>query len=170
MLKIFYTNKKISSFNFLKNIFLQYFNLKLTEKDIIKSKTGKPFLKNSNLFFNISHTDNFLIIAVSDCETGIDVECLNRKVSFAVAEKYFKDEYNNVNELIKLWTIKESLLKFFGKSVLTDLKDIKITNNDIFYKNEKTALKPFCLKIDDFYITIFTKNNYMLSSTDVNKL
>jgi len=170
MLKIFYTSQKITSFDFLKKIFQDYFNLKLTEKDIIKSKTGKPYLKYGNLFFNISHTDNFLILAVSDCEIGIDIERLNRKVSSAVTEKYFKNEFNNVDEIIKLWTIKESLLKYFGKSVLTDLKDIKIINNNIFYKNKKIALKPSSLKIDDFYITIFTKNNYKFSSTDVSKL
>ena len=48
---------------------------------------GKPYLKNNNLFFNISHSFDYVIAIVSEKEIGIDIEKL-RKTSLNTIHQF----------------------------------------------------------------------------------
>jgi len=52
----------------------QFFNIDYNNIEIIKNSKGKPFIKDKNIYFSISHTDNFVVCALSNKEIGIDVE------------------------------------------------------------------------------------------------
>ncbi|MDR2569745.1 MAG: 4'-phosphopantetheinyl transferase superfamily protein [Oscillospiraceae bacterium] len=98
----------------------------------IYSDKGKPLLRDyPNIHFNLSHSDNVVVCAVSDFEIGVDVQNI-RPVSDAVArrvltgEEYtaFKaspipDEY-----FCGIWTVKESFLKQSGQGITVELRDI----------------------------------------------
>jgi len=158
MLKVFYSDQYINSKTFLFYVFEKYFNLKLNEKDIIINKYGKPYL-NNNLYYNISHTANIIVIAVSNNEIGIDAELLTRKISDTLINKYFKNEYENTFDIIKLWTKKESFVKYLGKSMFTEIKNIKIKENLIIYKNEVVNINSFNYTINNIYINIITNES-----------
>jgi len=159
MLKIFYTDKFTCSNNFLLYILNNYFDKKSEKEiEIIKNKHGKPYFKNCSLYFNISHTANVIIIVISDTEAGIDIEKKSRIITEKFADKYFKDEYANLAEVVKLWTIKESIIKYLGKSVLTALKFIKINNNNFLYNNKNLNVNIFSFELYDYYISVTSKN------------
>ncbi len=82
--------------------------------EIKLEEDGKPYLTNSDLCFNYSHSGHISVLAVSCTQVGIDIEKI-RDVNFRIKEKYFKDEEikNNI-DLIKAWTKKESYLKYKG--------------------------------------------------------
>ena len=59
---------------------LNYLDLKLPE--IYISANGKSYFKNSNLFFNYSHSKSYIACTVSFYEVGIDIEETTRNIIF----------------------------------------------------------------------------------------
>ena len=81
---------------------------------------GKPQLKNENLFFNLSHSGNYVVLAVSDNEIGIDIEKIasyNWNVvekCCTVNEKEWLKQQSNEQAFYHLWTGKEAVMKATG--------------------------------------------------------
>lgn len=88
------------------------------------SKNGKPYFKSRSIYFNYSHSKNYILIAISPVEIGVDIE-ENRNISDSVSKKYL----NNVDkkERLKYWVIKESYIKLIDKPELL-YEDIDILN------------------------------------------
>lgn len=162
MLYLYYSKKFDDSFSFLKFLVSKKYNIDIDEKDIICNQFGKPSFKNKDLFFNISNTENITVIALSDKEMGIDIENADRKVSKSLIKKYLSEDAKSFKP-IKLWTLKESFIKFKGLSTLNELKNIKITENEIFYKDKKQNLNIISLYYKNYFISVVTKDkNYIL--------
>ncbi|SMC86753.1 4'-phosphopantetheinyl transferase family protein [Sporomusa malonica] len=95
-------------------------------------ENGKPYLSDyPDIFFNISHCKCGVVCAISNEDIGIDIEEVG--VYEEEVAKYICNvsEYNslkNSNEKVfdfcKLWTVKESVLKFTGEGICTDLKNV----------------------------------------------
>jgi len=103
---------------------------------IKRSAKGKPMLKdNKSIHFNISHSGDWVVVAVSGNEVGIDIEKI-RPPHYRIAERYFsKHELQTLNELqdeekknyfFDLWTLKESYLKLLGKGLTKSLGSFTI--------------------------------------------
>lgn len=80
----------------------------------------KPYLKEQDVFFNLSHSVSYAVIAVSHHEVGVDVEHVS-PYSLSVAEKCFTAEemkwllqHRNRRDFYRLWTGKESVMKAVG--------------------------------------------------------
>ncbi len=138
-----YIEKNISSQDFLSKILKE--NYDIDKYELIYNEYGKPFLKDNNLFFNISHDNNLMVIAISDKNIGIDIEYLtyNRfvlKKCFNEKEQHkVNDKVNKEKEFTKIWVMKEAYVKMKGTGIITDLKDIdttKIKNIDIIDNEE----------------------------------
>lgn len=138
-----YIEKNISSQDFLSKILKENYNI--DKYELIYNEYGKPFLKDNNLFFNISHDNNLVVIAISDKNIGIDIEYLtyNRfvlKKCFNEKEQHkVNDKVNKEKEFTKIWVMKEAYVKMKGTGIITDLKDIdttKIKNIDIIDNEE----------------------------------
>lgn len=106
-------------------------------------KNGKPFLKN--VFFNISHTDNLVVCAVSTKgEIGIDVEkrktveVSDFKSSFSIAEwTRINNSKSPLEQFYWYWTRKESIIKALGIN-LSYLHLIEVdASKDYFIDNGK---------------------------------
>lgn len=102
---------------------------------------SKPYIKNmSHINFNISHTSGCSVIAFSHLNIGIDVENIERKISFGdIIDYYFCDyEKNYINrESIKFfecWVAKEAYLKCTGYGLVKGLKNahINLINSNYF--------------------------------------
>lgn len=95
-----------------------------------KNNYGKPFIGNSALTlplrFNISHTDELIVMAVSlDQDVGVDVEYLPRLGKMLdIASHFFSPsevealfdlpESKQMNRFFDLWTLKEAYIKACG--------------------------------------------------------
>lgn len=98
-------------------ISLGYSETILNEMEI--SKNGKPVIPSFSGDFNISHSENLIALIVSDKRgVGIDIEKI-RAVNPAGFTNYFShEEWQQIihspekeNSLLRIWTIKESILK-----------------------------------------------------------
>ena len=111
---------------------------------------GKPFIDNVRYFkFNITHSGNYVAIAVSRYGVGIDIEKIEN-IDMGVAKRFFmKSEYQyikslsseteKINAFYMLWTLKESYIKAIGKGLKIPLnsfgfnidKDIHLVGQQI---------------------------------------
>lgn len=131
---------------------------------IIINEQGKPSFENLKTKFNISHSNKYILIGVSNNEIGVDVEKINEK-HLKVASKLFNDKdylkyKNNINEIIRHWTIKEAYIKLFGSNILIDLKNIKVTNKYVFGQYGKAYYTT--IVENDHFITIASKNKHKI--------
>lgn len=112
----------------------------------LRAKNGKPYLADGNLRFNLSHSGNWVVMALAETEVGIDVELL-RPVNYHIAERFFsKDEVTNLNSkegddklayFFDLWTLKESYLKLLGTGLTRSLSSFTVhKDNDVIVITE----------------------------------
>ncbi|MCF8403415.1 MAG: 4'-phosphopantetheinyl transferase superfamily protein [Bacteroidales bacterium] len=119
-------------------------NFSCKEIDVNKSGKGKPFIKNNNsIFFNISHSGDWIVCAISSKDVGIDVEKIKKPV-YRIAERYFSkeeraalsrlDEPEKTVYFFDLWTLKESYLKMLGKGLTKSLGSFTISRENAHFK------------------------------------
>lgn len=120
---------------------------------------GKPYIDNSNFYFNISHCNEFAVCAISDNEIGIDIEMIKDKIK-KLQPKITDDSKADSDNLTQLWTLKESFVKYLGIGIIMDLKKIKVKKIDeyfeIVYSNNIAYAK--ILKMENYYISICQKH------------
>ena len=122
---------------------LEYYALGVDESRIVIDENGKPAIPGSGYYFSVSHSGNYAILALSECEAGTDIEKIENG-NPRVAERVFTpEELSWMNEDAKmrfyiLWTLKESVCKLDGRglslppesfSVLPMIKGESITIN-----------------------------------------
>ncbi len=102
----------------------------VSELIIETTSSGKPYLKDyPSLFFNISHTDNLILIAIANSPVGIDVEKNERNADKEAIIRHFFSEreqqsfFSQPEEqrqlaFVKGWTRKEAMLKATGEGLL----------------------------------------------------
>ena len=112
------------------------------DHDIVITPQGKPTVEGC--FFSISHTDGVAVCAVSDQEVGIDIE-RPRTLSDAVIKRAFTPHEiemvgDDTERFIRLWTIKESVMKWYGLGLGLMPEHINITvSEDIFTDLENSG-------------------------------
>lgn len=163
MLKIFYAKQKdySSSSELLKKILNEYFSI--SEYEIFKNENGKPFLTFENaqierLFFSVSHTDFAYFIAVSSENIGIDAEPTTRTPNYLpILQKFSVEEREtifNSSDFLKLWTVKESAIKWLGGSIAKDLKKIVYINKTLTLNGLELPISVIEIEFFDHFLSI----------------
>ena len=141
MEKIFYANKSeySTSEKAVQRALSRHFGIQ--NAIITKNENGKPFLhvsREANLFFSISHTNNYIFIVFSKNNIGIDAESLTRKVNFLpIIKKFDVDEQETIHStkaFLHHWTAKEAAIKWLGGSIAKDLNNLTFLDNQLYYK------------------------------------
>jgi len=157
MEKIFFAEKGAfsSSEQMMRRIFSEYYHLHNPE--IVRSETGKPFLSASPPFFSLTHTNWLCFAAVADVNIGIDAECLSREIDYLpVLSKFPVEERLEIQgkaEFFRHWTTKESVVKWLGGTIASDLKKIAYLKGKVFYLDLEL---PVC-------IAHFEKENHIVT-------
>ncbi len=88
----------------------------------ITRKNGKPYA--NDCFIGVTHTEDFILVAVADFDFGIDCENLNRLVSNKekIADRYFTEnerEYikDDNARFLEVWVKKEAYTKYTGEGL-----------------------------------------------------
>ncbi len=119
----------------MRRIFSEYYHLHNPE--IVRSETGKPFLSASPPFFFPHAYESALFAAVADVNIGIDAECLSREIDYLpVLSKFPVEERLEIQgkaEFFRHWTTKESVVKWLGGTIASDLKKIAYLKGKVFY-------------------------------------
>ena len=99
---------------------------KISDIEISIDENGKGRIDNrDNLFFNISHSKDYVVLALSDEEVGIDIQEI-KPLKANVPKRFFTDldnEYIDQNEeerterFTKVWSAKESFAKLTGNGI-----------------------------------------------------
>lgn len=110
----------------------------IAEREICLSygEHGKPYLADHpELFFNLSHSGNRVLCAVSDGEVGCDVQKIKR-YDGQLAERFFSPEecgyLSKVSKeerdtlFFRYWTLKESFIKNIGTGLALPLNQFSI--------------------------------------------
>lgn len=104
--------------------------------DLDYGAQGKPYLRDSGIFFNLSHSGSWAVCAVSACEVGCDVEKI-APIDLEIAKRFFfRTEYDDIaaqtteetrNEMFyRYWTLKESFMKATGLGMKLPLDAFRI--------------------------------------------
>ena len=123
---------------------------KITSYKISESINGKPYIDNSNIFYNISHKNKMVGLIISDSEVGLDIEYVDTEnIKRKSTLKYFftekeRESITNNEELLTLWTKKESYIKL-NVGMLRDAIGLDINNINVIYDT---------FKLDNYIITI----------------
>ena len=136
----------------------------LGDTEIFTDEFGKPRAKNG-IFFNLSHSGEWVAMAVDSAEVGCDIERLRQadalklgKVVFTGAElESIRENPDRLGVFYRLWTKKEALLKCMGKGFHRAAKSVEVINGsfceDGVIYNMKT--KAF----SDYTISVCAKNS-----------
>lgn len=94
----------------------------------------KPYLpSHPSLFFNVSHSEEYALIALSNTPIGVDIEHMNENYDFINSLPYIFDsnEVSFIRNAIdkkfafySLWTRKEAFLKALGKGIDDDFQRV----------------------------------------------
>lgn len=131
---------------------------------------GKPYLNNKDIYFNISHSGDYVLCAISNNEVGCDIE-KHRDIDINVAKRFFNiNEYENVlkdnNLFFKYWTLKESFIKNIGKGLRQKLNSFEIVlDNKISIKQNINNNEYYLYSYDD--IDDYTYSICLLNDLDV---
>lgn len=144
--------------------YLLYYGLKQLGMDIhtvsIKNGPhGKPYLSDCpDIHFNLSHSGEYAVMALSDRNVGIDIEKL-RPVGTSVIKKAFGEkaaeefvnlpEEDSIQKFAELWTSAESYGKLSGEGVFTllgsPLSSVDSISGYCFHK---------CTDIEGYFLTV----------------
>lgn len=107
------------------------------ELQILKEEGGKPYFKNQDICFSISHSGQYWAVLIGKGRCGLDIQIPVKASYLKIAEKMFSREALDKlilieepellkAEFFKLWVKKEALGKFSGKGL--GEKNMKLGN------------------------------------------
>ena len=113
-------------------------------------KKGKPYLREYPLFFNLSHSGEYVVCAVSDREIGVDIQKCSDTNVMRIAKRFFSEEECRALEasetveerrqsFFRLWVRKEAYGKFLGEGIL-GVVSVNLLSGENVPKSERDIL------------------------------
>lgn len=141
-----------------------FINRFLCDNNILINEYGKPVSQNGE-YFNISHSGDYVIFALSDCEVGCDIQRTDYIKTEGAAKFVFckeemnllKNSYDKTDTFYTLWTKKESLLKCIGEGFHRSGKSTDVSRNIYEENGKKYYFKVF--KFSDYIISACSEKN-----------
>ena len=125
-------------------ILSEYTGVDPSELSFAQGENGKPYLRPSpgggDVFFNLSHSGDYTLIAVTKClRVGIDIEGIRANIEYLeMSRKVFSPERmrlarqpapvsEQVAAFFRVWVVKEAFLKATGVGLSDSLNEIAVT-------------------------------------------
>ena len=110
---------------------------KAYDYDIKLTANNKPEYADKNIHFNLSHTGDYVVCAISENAVGVDIEH-TRKNYLKVARRFFTDNEcrwigEDENRFLRIWTLKEAYSKYTGQGIALTISDTEFR----YEKNDK---------------------------------
>jgi 4'-phosphopantetheinyl transferase len=145
------------------------------------NKYNKPYIDgHQELYFNLSHTKDKAIIAISSQEVGVDIEhIINDQTYLEIANYYFEpEELNIINAqtntkskiriFYQIWTMKEALMKGIGVGLIDKLPKLtfyKYNNKCVVTTNNRTWIVQ---TIQTFWVDYVASIAYLEQTPTIN--
>ncbi len=147
---------------------------------ILYGEMGKPYFKNNERAFNISHSGTLAAAALvtdGNYPVGIDIEEINTSRNIKqIAKRFFLDkeikqfsaEGYSLESFYTLWTAKEAYVKLCGKSLATSIRELDVLS--IQDRGEVSFVRFFLTHNDNNYIlTVASPIQTDVKITDIPK-
>ena len=103
---------------------------------------GRPYLRDSDLQFNLSHSQSRVVIALARDKNlqeslGVDVEWIHRRVERdALAKRFFAEAehaftLHSAENFFRIWTRKEAVLKTNGIGLRVELSSFEVLGDTV---------------------------------------
>ena len=154
----FYKDKE-NSRKVVKKVLAHYLDINAQELSFEKNENGKPSIREDlnhlKLFHNVSHSGDYLVVAVTQGQpVGVDIE-KKRPLQYAdkIAKKYFnendlqyilsKSENIDPELFLEIWCQKEAAIKLQGGSFFKDVSSVQTQSLNL----QKIEIDPqyFCI-------------------------
>ena len=128
----------------------------LSNEPLLFNDMGKPFFENGPSF-NVSHSGQYIVMAVSNKDIGVDIEENKEKDMSSLIRIFNEAEAKMIKEhadFYYLWCAKESLIKCIGSSI-NRIKEIPaLPFNGVKVFNGK-----------HYYVKTFIEDKHIISIT-----
>jgi len=155
--------------HFLRHIIARKFD-KFNAEILFKyTEFNKPYL--DGIEFNIAHSGNYVLVAISNSLIGADIEFMNNSFDHTdiMYEIFNTNEVAYINNaqtealnFYTLWTRKEALLKATGEGLTDDLKIIDCLGDVVERSQAQYTLISFRINDDYMAALASTANNNLL--------
>ena len=143
------------------------------EGELKYNEFEKPY-KDNGIFFSVSHSEDYIVIAVSDSNIGIDIEKVrtmnNKVIKYVLSDKEYS-HFNDIDDFFNMWTIKESVSKCLGTGLLNGIKDIPTTKEKTYLGHNLTS---FNFKLSNYIFGVtyegFDSKNVSLNQIKITDL
>lgn len=146
---------KINSFSaklILGQILRDHYSINRGLNQLSYADSGKPFLEDSHLKFNFSHSGNQFAVAIAEYhELGMDIQLIKsvnegvvKKVTTADEQKAFyshKSEDAQKELFFEYWTKKEAAVKQLGEGIKYGLSSFSTVNDQVKLKEKVLTLQ-----------------------------
>lgn len=148
-------DQKRSSYGLLKEAVKNLLGFDDDFSSVKSTPSGKPFCKD--YYFSISHSNEFVVVALSNTNVGVDIERIDesrnlnnlKRIILHENEKHSKVE--SIDDLLLLWVKKEAKFKFDDGKVFVASK--------IDTQTFTSFTKLFNCGDDRYWIGVVTKQN-----------
>ena len=158
------TDGFILSRGLLRRILAECLNIEPSALQFSRNKQGKPFLADGTLEFNVSHSRDRLLIAVTagravgiDIEfrrSGLNMESIAKRWFAPAEQKFFHSLENPSDGFFEIWAKKEAYVKALGLGIYKELNTFAVP----------TGEKPFSANISNdarwFFKTLEIDSGY----------
>lgn len=133
--------KKILTWAFLQDVLHEETGIVPSEQRFVYNAAGRPALllpenRIQGIDFNLSDSGDYAVLAVGDCQVGIDIE-YKKKNCLAVAKRCFcREEYEDImamaeaseqeRRFLQYWTMKEAYVKYEGSGLGIALNSFRV--------------------------------------------
>ena len=132
----------------------RYLKTKYIDEVITYNDYGKPIAKD--IFLNVSHSNERVVMAVAKKEVGVDIEYIKPSMKSHLHKMFSEEELKEIKtpkDFYSLWTRKESLLKCVGTGITQELKTVPTeTSKVLTFNNKKYITKS--LDLGDYYLSV----------------
>lgn len=155
------------SYLLLRAMVKDIYSVDLDNIKIIRNEAGKPICEKNDFYFSISHSKNYVAVAVDILPVSIDIEQMHEYDS-RIANKVFPDQVETIDlaknqkeEFTKQWTKYECQIKLFGST-----KEFKKHSKNKIY--EKSVILRNLMG-DDYFLSIASVRNDDIHFANVSK-
>lgn len=136
--------------------------LALGGADVTENAFGKPVA--DGVCFNLSHSGDWVILAVDDTDVGCDVEQIRQVDALRMGKYVFCDRErallagasDRLGCFFALWTKKEALLKCMGKGFHREAKSVDVSGDTFSEDGDTYCLRTYAF--GDCTVSVCAKN------------
>ncbi|MBO5937779.1 MAG: 4'-phosphopantetheinyl transferase superfamily protein [Clostridia bacterium] len=151
-------------------------SLEAGEYKVVYTDNEKPVLESDKgLYFNISHSGDYVVAAISDSEVGCDIQEVRTYNPRVAGRNYCQRETDLIERslskdevFIRLWALKESVLKYTGKGLSGGLSTYDFSPYIAQESFEAFGCSFYVKKIENTYFALCYKaSEFKIETTDL---